>query len=91
MEKKIISTTTDSIRKGVTLAETLKMLCTLFEIPVWNPPYSDNVEWYVPYIYKGMLLGVIPANVSHDTVLSRGEFAHIVYRFIQTAGERYDF
>lgn len=92
VEKKIISTSDRFYpKKGVTLAETLKMLCTLFEIPVWNPPYSDNVEWYVPYIYKGMLLGVIPANVSHDTVLSRGEFAHIVYRFIQTAGERYDF
>ncbi|QQS58693.1 trypsin-like peptidase domain-containing protein [Candidatus Peregrinibacteria bacterium] len=92
LEKKIISKADRFFpKKGVTLAETLKMLCTLFEIPVWNPPYSDNVEWYVPYMYRGMLLDVLPPNVTHDTVLSRGEFAHVLYRFIQTAGERYDF
>jgi hypothetical protein len=77
-------------KEGITLAESLKILCRVFELPVWNPPYSNEVEWYIPYVYRGQLLGVIPSGADHETVLSRGQFSALLYNFIRIVGERSD-
>ncbi len=75
---------------GLTLAEALKMLCKAYELPVWDPPYKNQIEWYLPYLYKAHDLGVIPFGVEHDDVLTRGQFAYLIYRFVSTVGERSD-
>lgn len=77
-------------KEGITLAETLKILCHVFELPVWSPSYSNEMEWYVPYLYRGQLLGVIPASAEHHAELSRGQFAALLYDFIRIVGERSD-
>jgi len=77
--------------QGVTLAETLKILCKTFELPIWTPPYSKTIKWYVPYIYKGRSLGVIPAGLSFDSILTKGEFANLLYNFMLIVAEQSDF
>jgi hypothetical protein len=76
--------------RGITLAEALTILCRVYELPVWNPPYTEEIEWFVPYMYQGELLGVIPGNLKHNDALNRGEFAFLLYHFIRIVGERDD-
>ncbi len=77
--------------RGITLAEALKILCETFEIPVWNPPYRERIKWYVPYIYKGRSLGLIGGGSNFETILSKGEFADLLYDFMQIVAEQDDF
>ena len=77
--------------RGVSLAETLKILCETYDLPVWNPPYRDKIKWFVPYVYKGRSLGLIPAGVAYDESLTKGEFADILYYFLQSVAEQDDF
>ncbi len=78
------------VKEGITLAEALTILCRVYELPVWNPPYTEHFQWYVPYMYRGQLLGVIPEGLEHDSVMKRGQFAALLYDFIRIAGERSD-
>ena len=92
IEKKIISESELFVpERGITLAETLKILCETFELPVWDPPYRNKIKWFVPYIYKGRSLGLIPMGASFDTVLSKGEFSALLYDFLQIVAEQDDF
>lgn len=92
LEKEIIKNTKKfTPNRGVTLAEMLKILCETYELPVWDPPYRNRIQWYVPYIYKGRRLGLIPAGVAFDEPLSKGEFAEILYDFLQTVADQDDF
>lgn len=77
--------------RGITLAETLKILCETFDLPVWNPPYRHLLPWYLPYMYKGWSLGIISSNASFDHILTKGEFAGLLYDFLQTVAEQDDF
>lgn len=92
LEKKIIEAGDLFLpERGITLAETLKILCETFDLPVWSPPYRNLVKWYVPYIYKGRSLGLNQTGVSFDTVLSKGEFSDILYDFLNIVAEQDDF
>lgn len=89
LKKKILSESENFYpQRGITVAETLKILCEMYELPVWNPPYRERLVWYVPYMYKGRQLGIIPYGASIDTVLTRGEFSAMLYEFLTVVGER---
>ena len=75
---------------NINLAEALKILCETYELSVWDPPYREKIVWYLPYVYKGRLLRVIPRDMKPGTVLSRGQFASIIYDFVRVVGERDD-
>ncbi|MDZ4217357.1 MAG: S-layer homology domain-containing protein, partial [Candidatus Gracilibacteria bacterium] len=75
---------------AVHLTDALRMLCETFELPMWKPPYEIEIPWFVPYIYKGIELDVIPVNVKFYDQLTRGQFAHLLYKFVKIVGERED-
>lgn len=78
-------------QRTIVLAEALKLLCEVYQLPVWDPPYRERIRWYVPYMQKGQSLGVIPSGMNFETKLTRGEFTALLYNFIKVAGEREDF
>ena len=91
LEKNIIKSNANFFpTRGITLAETLKILCQTYELPTWNPPYLTRIKWYVPYIFKGIELDIIPYQTKFDTTLSRGQFAVLLYDFLEIIGERDD-
>lgn len=75
---------------GVHLADALAFLCRVYELPVWEPPYGEEIGWHVPYYFKGIELGVIPADTRYYDKLTRGQFAHLLYKFVRKVGERSD-
>lgn len=74
----------------VHVVDALQMLCKLYELQIWQPSYSEQVPWYIPYIYKGMTLDVIPERMVYYDQMTRGQFASMLYTFVRTVGERND-
>lgn len=76
-------------REGnISLGNALKIMCRVYELPVWEPPYSIKDD--LPYIHKWNSMKA-SVNVSQNKSLTRGDFASVLYYFMQSAGERRDF
>jgi hypothetical protein len=78
--------------EGVELVEAMRMLCQLYSLPVWTPPYEEGhlMPWFVPYYMKAIELGLVPRDVEYNTRLTRAQFMRMLYLFIRNVGERYD-
>lgn len=65
--------------RNVTLAQALKLLIEIFEIPVWKTMDPNaNFPWYKPYIYKAYEMGIIPKGISlPEYEITRAELSAI--------------
>ncbi len=79
LEKKIIEGYGDSTlrpNQAVTLAEAMKLMLNVYEIPVWN---GMTNPWYKKYMEKGFELHLIPYGMyDSNQRLTRAELAHLV-------------
>lgn len=91
MEKGVITRKNQFAPAGpVHVVDALQILCKLYELKVWQPLYSEEVPWYIPYMYKGMTLGVIPERMLYYDQMTKGQFAAMLYDFVRLVGERDD-
>ncbi|MCK4635756.1 MAG: trypsin-like peptidase domain-containing protein [Candidatus Moranbacteria bacterium] len=85
--KKIIDTSFNQ-EGNINLGSALKIMCKVYELPVWEPPYV--IEENLPYFNRWSSMNV-SVSVGRNEVLTRGKFAAVLYYFMQSAGERRDF
>lgn len=73
--------------ENVTLAQAIKMVMKVFEIPVWqNTDETVQMPWYKPYIDKGYELNIIPSGIgAPEKELTRSEFSAILVNIIEQA------
>ena len=69
--------------KSINLAEAIKMITEVYEIPVWQ---GKTKEWYKKYMNKGYELGLIPRGMEDASItLTRAEFAELINRIYRQA------
>ncbi len=92
LEKKIMQGFGDKTfrpNKTLTLAEALKILFNVFEIPVWK---GDTDPWTKKYMDKGFELGLMPYGMRDpNQALTRAETAFLINRVYKNADNEFLF
>ena len=69
--------------QSISLAETLKIIMNVYEIPVWQ---GDTTDWHKPYMDKGYELGLLPRDFDNPAhLLTRAELVYLVDRVYKEA------
>lgn len=77
-----------SENSSIKLDEALKIMCKVYQLPIWDPPYK--IDENLPYFYKWNRMKASVSAGQKET-LTRGQFAAVLYYFIQSAGDRQNF
>ena len=92
LEKKIMQGFSDKTfrpNQALTLAEALKILLNVFEIPVWK---GDTDPWTKKYMDKGYELGLMPYGMRDpNQALTRAETAYLVSQVFKKADNQFMF
>ncbi|MBI5422223.1 trypsin-like peptidase domain-containing protein [Candidatus Peregrinibacteria bacterium] len=73
----------------ITLVEALKLIVSVYEIPLWK---GETDPWFKKYMNKGFELGLIPYGLYDPAQkLSRAEMAYLIYTIYQKADNQYSY